>query len=54
VKPLPNPNGCRHCGIGERGHGRQYTEPTGWHQWQQPTPQQVKNRMRARRTARTT
>jgi hypothetical protein len=48
VTRLPNPNGCRLCGIDQRGHAIQ-TGPDGTHTWQQPTPQQIKDRMRARR-----
>lgn len=44
-----DPNGCRHCGIAERGHARQWTEAAGWHQWQPPTNAQIKARMKARR-----
>ncbi|MET4670815.1 hypothetical protein [Streptomyces sp. PvR018] len=47
------PNGCRHCGIAERPHARQWTEEAGWHSWTQPTTGQIKDRMRARRLART-
>lgn len=43
--------GCRWCSIDQHGHGRQYVEPIGWHQWQQPTQQQIKDRMLARRAA---
>ncbi|MFJ6069091.1 hypothetical protein ACIQHU_39380 [Streptomyces tendae] len=49
----PNPTGCVHCGIERRIHGRQYTKAAGWHSWQQPTQQQIKDRMRARRDERT-
>jgi hypothetical protein len=48
----PNPMGCRWCSIDQHGHGRQYVEPIGWHQWQPPTQQQIKNRMLARRAER--
>lgn len=47
-----NPMGCAACGIDHRGHGSQYTKTAGWHTWQQPTQQQIKDRMRARRAAR--
>lgn len=47
------PNGCAWCGIEKRKHGRQHTEKGGgWHTWVQPTQQQIKDRMRARRQAR--
>jgi hypothetical protein len=45
----PNPMGCRLCGIDRRSHARQWKPPTGWHAWEQPTRQQIKERMRARR-----
>lgn len=47
--PRPTPGGCGLCGIEWRGHGRQYTEPAGWHSWQQPTQEQIKERMLAQR-----
>lgn len=46
------PFGCRWCGIPQRGHGRQWTEPAGWHQWVQPTAEQIKMRMLDRRARR--
>ena len=45
--------GCRRCGIERRGHGIQATVD-GSHTWQQPTQQQIKGRMLARREGRTT
>ena len=45
------PNGCRWCGIEQRGHARQYKPPVGWHEWEQPTSEQVKVRMLARKNA---
>lgn len=48
--PLVNPNGCRHCGIDQRRHARQWTEQAGWHTWTQPTQEQMKARMKARRS----
>lgn len=47
--PTPNPNGCRHDGIDQRTHARQWTPNAGWHTWEQPTQEQIKDRMRARR-----
>lgn len=44
----PNPMGCRLCGIDQRGHAIQYG-PHGRHTWKTPTPQQIKDRMLARR-----
>lgn len=50
---LPAPNGCHHCGIDKQGH---YSiaaskERGGWHQWVQPTTEQIRERMLARRIA---
>lgn len=42
--------GCRQCGIDERGHGIQATYD-GTHTWEQPTQEQIKTRMLARRAA---
>lgn len=47
----PNPNGCRWCGIDQRGHARQWTDEAGWHAWEPPTPAQRLARMQARRNA---
>ena len=49
MKNLPNPMGCRLCGIDRRGHAIQYG-PAGRHTWTAPTQAQIKDRMRARRT----
>lgn len=49
---MTTPNGCQHCGIEARSHGRQWTEAAGWHAWTAPTQQQIKNRMLAHRTTR--
>jgi hypothetical protein len=46
-----DPNGCRFCGITQRGHAIQYG-PSGRHTWTPPTQQQIKDRMAARRAAR--
>lgn len=45
----PRPNGCRWCGVEARGHAQSYAASKGWHQWEQPTPEQINARMRARR-----
>lgn len=50
--PAPTPNGCRYDGIDQRAHGRQWTPDAGWHAWKQPTQEQIKTRMRARRANR--
>lgn len=44
------PNGCRHDGIDQRTHARQWTPDAGWHTWEQPTQEQIRDRMCARRS----
>ena len=44
------PSGCRHCGVPEREHMQRWTKDAGWHRWEQPTQEQIKARMHARRT----
>jgi hypothetical protein len=51
VKNLPDPNGCRLCGIDRRGHAIQ-TSADGSHTWTAPTKDQIKARMMARRAGR--
>lgn len=46
---LPNPMGCRWCGLDQRPHFQQWKPPVGWHTWEQPTQQQIKQRMQDRR-----
>ncbi|MFB8406550.1 hypothetical protein [Streptomyces sp. NPDC055912] len=48
------PSACQHCGIDHHEHMQRWTSAAGWHQWTQPTQQQVKQRMTVRRKARTT
>jgi hypothetical protein len=48
---LSTPNGCRWCGIPKRPHFQQWKPPAGWHQWEPPTQEQIKERMLARRAA---
>lgn len=50
---IPNPMGCRHCGIDRGEHVDWYTQTVGWHKWEQPTQKQILARMLARRSART-
>lgn len=50
-RPLPDPGGCTHCGIGEREHGQRWTGAAGWHFYAAPPQEQIKARMRARRVA---
>lgn len=47
-----HPSGCRACGLPERGHFRRWTLAAGWHGGQQPTQDQIKARMIARRAER--
>lgn len=48
--PLP-PSACRWCPHEKRDHMQRWTKTVGWHQWTQPTQDQIKARMLARRTA---
>lgn len=48
MKALPNPMGCRQCGIDQRSHAIQ-TGTTGSHIWEQPSQQQIKQRIQDRR-----
>lgn len=50
----PSPFGCRWCGVAAGNHGRRYVNSHGMHAWERPTNDQIKARMRARRTARRT
>ncbi len=49
---LPEPNACRHCGIGEREHYQRWTAEARWHGWAAPTDAQRLARMLARREGR--
>lgn len=40
----PDPYGCRDCGQPANGHGTRYHHRVGLHQWQGPTPDQIKTR----------
>lgn len=51
MKNLPDPMGCARCGINRRGHAIQVGSD-GSHIWEQPTQEQIKNRMLARRAGR--
>jgi hypothetical protein len=48
----PTPFGCRWCGTEQGGHGRRWMAGRGMHGWEQPTQEQIKARMLARRAAR--
>lgn len=46
-------DGCRHCGVPAHSlHVQRWTEAVGWHGWTQPTQEQIKARMLARRANR--
>ncbi|MGW2720791.1 hypothetical protein [Streptomyces sp. NPDC001492] len=49
---VSEPYGCAHCGEAKRYHGRRYIASAGVHSWEQPSDEQVKGRMLARRAAR--
>lgn len=44
-----DPSGCRYCGVDQRAHGQRWTRAASWHQWTEPTMEQRKARMLARR-----
>ncbi|SFK75076.1 hypothetical protein [Streptomyces pini] len=52
MSALPTPFGCRWCGIEKRPHFQQWKAPVGWHKWERPTDEQIKERLLARRAAR--
>ncbi|WP_369778876.1 hypothetical protein [Streptomyces sp. R33] len=43
------PYGCRHCGVPQGEHGRQYLPKVGVHAWDAPTDRQILARMQIRR-----
>lgn len=47
-----SPSSCAACGIDKRDHYQRWTRDAGWHGYKQPTQQQIKARMLARRAAR--
>ncbi|WP_318205326.1 hypothetical protein [Streptomyces sp. SCL15-4] len=49
---VSEPFGCAHCGVVKRRHGSRYISGVGMHAWERPTDEQVKDRMLARRAAR--
>lgn len=51
--PLPSPDGCRWCGVEQRGHATTWAAVIGYHRWTDPGDELRKARMLARR-ARTT
>ena len=46
------PSACRHCGVPKREHFRRWTAEAKWHAHIEPTQEQIKERMLARRTLR--
>ncbi|MGW5477655.1 hypothetical protein [Streptomyces sp. NPDC004008] len=50
-EPIHEPSACRWCGIPQREHAQRWAKPVGWHRWEQPTQEQIKARMLARRAA---
>lgn len=46
---LPNPNGCHWCGIDRQEHFQRWVPEAGLHIWAEPTADQRKSRMLARR-----
>jgi hypothetical protein len=51
-KNIPAPYGCSWCGDEKHHHGSQWAPIIGLHQWQQPTQEQIKERMLRRLDAR--
>lgn len=48
---IVEPSACTWCGIARRGHGRQFADAAGWHEWSAPSQEQILARMKARRLA---
>ena len=46
---LPSPSGCRWCEIERHEHVRRWSAAAGWHSWTEPTMEQRKERILARR-----
>jgi len=44
-------SGCRWCGTERHEHAQRWAAAAGWHKWAQPTQEQFKARMLARRVA---
>jgi len=49
----PAPNGCRWCGVDRETHLSRWWPVVNWHQWTEPTNDQRKARLLARRAERT-
>lgn len=48
-KAIPHPNGCRWCGADREEHLQRWTPTVKWHVWVEPTDEQRKQRLLARR-----
>jgi hypothetical protein len=48
----PEPSACRHCGVPKREHFRRWSAEAKWHPHAEPTQEQIKERMLARRAVR--
>lgn len=42
------PMGCRWCGTPQREHSQRWTPDVRWHGYEQPTRQQIADRLRAK------
>lgn len=40
------PSGCQHCGLGKRLHFQRWTDAAGWHKFEPPTKEKIRERMR--------
>ncbi|MGI5281695.1 hypothetical protein ACQEVF_59140 [Nonomuraea polychroma] len=49
---VAQPSGCRWCGLAQRLHFQRWSRAAGWHGWTAPTQEQIKQRMKDRRTVR--
>jgi hypothetical protein len=52
-RAIAEPSACGRCGIPYRKHYQHWTRAAGWHKYQPPTQQQIKDRMQARRATTT-
>jgi hypothetical protein len=49
------PSGCAHCGLARDGHFQRWTDAAGWHKWEPPTKEAIRERLLERyETRRTT
>ncbi|GAA4946275.1 hypothetical protein HD597_006788 [Nonomuraea thailandensis] len=47
---LAQPSGCRWCGLAQYDHFQRWSREVGFHRYAPPTQDQIKQRMKARRT----